>query len=454
MIQRKLPVIFVARSAAALILAAVVPMLIASPSAAMSPAASASTDPGPKVTREIKGSLPTHDGQRLHLVTELGNVRVHTGSSGKVEYHITLGTDASDPDSQKLLKDFELAAHPTPDGVSLRGEISGNGCSGHLWVTFDVSVPDAYNIDVTSHGGNIETENVDGRALLTTSGGNISAGSVNGFAHFETGGGHITVKDVSGDFFASTGGGHITAGSISGNASLHTGGGHIRVVSIGGIAKLDTGEGGNISVEKSGGGLTADTRGGQIEVGEAGGQVHARTGGGGIRVVRSSGPTNLESVRGSIYLTQVNSAVRASTNAGGITAWLGPDGKLPAGCDLHSADGDIVVYIPKELQLTIDAAIQQGEDHRLVVDPAFPLKVSYDDVSNGSHIVRAAGTLNGGGEVLRLRTVAGNIRIVMSDANRQLQVYKLQMDQLQKRLVEIQKEFEKQTSNDDSNESN
>ena len=135
MIQRKLPVTFVARSAAALILAAVVPMLIAFPLAAMSPAASASTDPGPKVTREIKGSLPTRDGQRLHLVTELGNVRVHIGSSGKVEYHITLGTDASDPDSQKLLKDFELAAHPTPDGVSLRGEISANGCTGHLWVT-------------------------------------------------------------------------------------------------------------------------------------------------------------------------------------------------------------------------------------------------------------------------------------------------------------------------------
>src|ERR1700684_4132593 len=124
MIQRKLPENRKPRNVAALILAAILPVLIALPIAAKSPAVTASTDPGPKLTREIKGSLPTHDGQRLHLVTELGNVRVHTGSSGTVEYHITLGTDASDPDSQKLLKDFELAAHPTPDGVSLRGEIS------------------------------------------------------------------------------------------------------------------------------------------------------------------------------------------------------------------------------------------------------------------------------------------------------------------------------------------
>jgi DUF4097 and DUF4098 domain-containing protein YvlB len=262
------------------------------------------------------------------------------------------------------------------------------------------------------------------------------------------------VKDVTGDFFASTGGGHITAGAISGNATLHTAGGHVRVVSIGGTARIDTGEGGNISVEKSGGGLIADTRGGQIEVGEAGGQVRARTGGGGIRVVRSSGPTNLESVRGSIYLTQVDSAVRASTNAGGITAWLGPDVKLAGGCDLHSSDGDIVVYIPKQLPLTIDAAIQLGDDHRLMVDPAFPLKVSYGDVANGSHIVKAAGELNGGGEVLRLRTIAGNIRIIMSDTNRQLQVYKLQMDQLQKKLEEMQKRVEEQTSKSDSQDSN
>jgi hypothetical protein len=441
--QKKTPVVLLAMFCA----------VIGQPLAAKHRAKPESTDPGSKLTREIKGSLPARDGQRLRLVTELGNVRIHTGNSENVEYRITLGTDTNDPDSQKLLKDFNLTARLAPDGVVLRGETSGDECTGHLWVTFDVTVPHEYNLEVTTHGGNIETENVDGHATLETSGGNISAGNVEGAARFETGGGHISVKDVSGDFYASTGGGHITVGKIDGNATLHTAGGHIRVVSIGGTAKLDTGAGGNISVEKSGAMLTADTRGGQIEVGEAAGQVRARTGGGGIRVVRSSGPTNLESGGGSIYLTQVNSAMRASTNVGGITAWLGSDGKLgsdsklPAGCDLHAAEGDIVVYIPKELRLTIDAAIQLGDDHRLLVDPAFPLKVSYDG-TNGSHVVRASGALNGGGEVLRLRTVAGNIRLVLSDSTRQLQVYKMQMEQIQKKLLEIQKTVEVQLSKD------
>jgi hypothetical protein len=42
--------------------------------------------------------------------------------------------------------------------------------------------------------------------------------------------------------------------------------------------------------------------------------------------------------------------------------------------------------------------------------------------------------LNGGGEVLRLRTVAGNIRLMLSDADKQLVMYRQQMEQLEQNL--------------------
>jgi len=42
--------------------------------------------------------------------------------------------------------------------------------------------------------------------------------------------------------------------------------------------------------------------------------------------------------------------------------------------------------------------------------------MSFDAASNGGHLARAEGPLNGGGEILHLRTVAGNIRVVASDA--------------------------------------
>jgi hypothetical protein len=391
-------------------------------------------DSGPRVSQELYGTLATRDGQRLHLSTDLGNVVIHTQNTGKLTYHAHLEADALQKDAKQLLKSFAVIAHETPEGVSFRGQTFGHQLRGRLWVTIEIGVPKNYGLDIWTGGGNIETDDVNGRVTLSTAGGNIVAANVGGPAHLSTGGGHITMKNVSGDLSANTGGGHITTGSISGNATLHTNGGHIRVASVKGLARLDTG-GGNITLEHSGGELVAETAGGQIEVGEAVGFVRAKTGGGGIRVVRASSPTNLQTEGGSIYLTQVEGAVRASTGAGGITAWFVPAPKLPGTCDLQAGEGDIVVYLPRQLAVTIDAQIQQGNEHHVFADPAFPLIVSYDDASNGSRRVRAEGALNGGGQVLRLRTVAGNIRLILSDANKQLELYKQQMEQIQEQLA-------------------
>ena len=389
----------------------------------------------PRLVSDSSGVIATRDGDHLRFVTDLGNVIIHTQNSGKIDYHVHLEADSTQKDARELLKSFHASAAAAPDGVSWRGHSYGRHSTGRLWVTIYVNVPKNYNVDVSTGGGNIEADDLNGHATLSTAGGNIRAGNVDGPAHLETGGGHISVKNVTGLLTANTGGGHITTGSIGGNAQLHTSGGHIRAGSVQGVARLDTG-GGNITLEHSGTELVAETAGGQIKVGEASGLVRAKTGGGGIRVVRLSGPTRLESVGGSIYLTQVDSAVKASSSTGGITAWFVTPTKQHGACELQSNDGDIVVYLPRELPVTIDAQIQKGDDHRVMFDPAFQLKVSYDDSTKGARTVRAEGALNGGGEVLRLRTVAGNIRVALSDSGKQIQLYKQQMEQLQQQMQE------------------
>jgi hypothetical protein len=151
-------------------------------------------------------------------------------------------------------------------------------------------------------------------------------------------------------------------------------------------------------------------------------------------VVHVTGPTNLQTGNGSIYLTQVDSSVKASTEAGAITAWFVAPANLRGVCELQSRDGDIVVYIPRHLPVTIDAQIRLGDQHHFILDPAFPLKVSYDNQPSGDRTAHAEGALNGGGEILRLRTVAGNIRVETSDTDKQLQLYKQQMEQLERKL--------------------
>ena len=402
----------------------------------------------PHLTSELTGSVATHAGDRIHLSTDLGSIVVHSQNSGKVDYHVHLETDAAQKDAAGLLKSFTISARPTADGVALKASAAGHS-TGRLWVTLELDIPKDSSLEVSTGGGNIDAAAIDGRVTLSTSGGNITAGDIGGAARLETGGGNIVAKSAGGELTAETGGGHITIGSVGGNATLHTSGGHIRVTSIQGTAHLSTG-GGNITLEHSGADLTAETGGGEIEVGEAAGLVRAKTSGGGIRVVRVFGPTDLQTAGGSIYLTQVDSPVKASTEAGGITAWFvtpaksgGAAAGAPTGTtDLQSSAGDIIVHIPRELAVTIDARIQMGGGHQLIVDPAFPLKVSYDDSAKGTGAVRAEGALNGGGEVLRLRAVAGNIQLIASDINKQAQLYKQQMDKMQQQMDKVEQQMQ------------
>jgi hypothetical protein len=378
-------------------------------------------------SRDFSGSVPTHDAAHLYLRTDLGSIVIHTHDLPTVDYHVHLEADSSTNDALRLLKSYSMRSIPAADGVSLVGVTSARLPAGRLWVTVELIVPKDYSLDVLTGVGNITADDLSGRQTLLTQGGNIITGNINGSAHLTAvAGGHISVKNVTGELVAETGGGHITTGAIGGSAYLHTHGGHIRVDSIGGLAHLVT-DGGNIALEHAGADVYAETAGGQIQVGEAAGLVRAKTDGGGIRVVRSSGPANLQTADGSIYVTQADDSVKASTATGGITAWF------------MSGNGDIVVYLGKKTPVTVDAQVQMGQTHGFIIDPAFPLAVRYDDGANGGRVAYATGSLNGGGEVLHLRTVAGNIRFVLGDADQQMQMYRQQMEGLQKQLDQLER---------------
>jgi DUF4097 and DUF4098 domain-containing protein YvlB len=394
-----------------------------------------------RVTYDIRGTAPTHDGQRLRVSVDLGNVVIKSQDSGKIDYTVHLEADGSARDAKQLLKTFIVTSRTDADGVVVRGLTTNKQDAGRLWITVQINVPMNYNLDVSTGGGNIQIDDVNGRAFLTTAGGNISSGNVNGPARFVTKGGHITARNIGGDWAATTGGGHITAGTIGGIATLHTDGGHIQVGGIGGPGHLTTG-GGNVYVGHSASQLVAETIGGQIEVGEAAGLVNAKTNGGGIHVVHMIGPSNLQTGGGSIYLTQVDGTVKASTGTGAITAWFVAPPKAESTCEFQSGEGDIVVYIPRQLPVTIDAQIQSDDKHQFFVDPAFRLLITRDPGPNGSEMLHAVGSLNGGGEVVHLRTVSGNIRLIASDAAKQVEIYKHQMKQMQDNMQNMTRQYE------------
>jgi TonB family protein len=86
---------------------------------------------------------------------------------------------------------------------------------------------------------------------------------------------------------------------------------------------------------------------------------------------------------------------------------------LPGASQLASGAGDIIVFLPRNLVATIDATIETGGEHHIESDPGIQLNLQSP---SGSGIVHATGLLNGGGELLKLRTTAGKIRLHFLDS--------------------------------------
>jgi TonB family protein len=373
---------------------------------------------------------------------------------------VHIETDVADPMGQHLLDNYALTTRETIDGVFLSGTLpnlralavnhrSHLARNAQFWVQFTITVPASFSLDVSSGAGDIETADIGGRVVLVTQGGNITTGSIGILGHplpradhpaakIETDGGHIAMKDVEGDVDAFTAGGHISAGAIDGNAKLRTGGGHIRATRIRGTAQLET-EGGNITVGEAGAFVGVRTGGGQIDFGEARGSVHAQTGGGGIRVMYVAGPMEVVTSGGSICLTRVANTVHAQTGEGTITAWITPDSnasqrshtvRLPGASQLASRTGDIVVYLPRNIAMTIDATVDSGGPARIEADPSLPLNIQ----THADGPVHAVAALNGGGAPLRLHTASGKIQLQFVEA--QLSLRQSLLDEEKQRLTE------------------
>jgi TonB family protein len=409
--------------------------------AAAGPAAARANDRGGEkrqLINEQNGNLTIRDGGHVRVDMDMGDVHILTGAGGGVIYRLRVEGSASEAARANGKSPFVLSAQSISDGVTLSGRMISEHHSGRLWVSLEVTLPKNSPLDANTQGGNVEVANLDARLRVDTGGGNVTVGRVGGDARLESGGGHITVQDVSGELTASTGGGHILAGRIHGDATLRTGGGHIRVAAVDGAARLDTG-GGNIFLQQAGARLTVTTGGGRIVVGEAPGGMQARTGGGGIRILRVAGPTELETGAGAIFLSRVQGSVHASTGSGVITAWLAApviagqssQGKaapgkgtvnpkasvrpVETGSDLESGNGDIVVYLPRDLGVNIEALLENSDSYRIDVDPPLALKVVSGLPGHGGAL-RAEGTINGGGPRVRLKAESGNIRLRVADA--------------------------------------
>lgn len=179
---------------------------------------------------------------------------------------------------------------------------------------------------------------------------------------------------------------------------IRTGGGNIRVYAISGHAELAT-SGGGIEVSNVTGDVTAHTSGGHIRVDQIHGEVNIATSGGGIEAESIDGPLNAKTSGGPIRIHGITGRVDARTSGGSIEAVFSKGNQ--GGGVLETSGGSIYARIDPAVSLELDASSSGGG-----VSSNLPIRQAGWNSRDSLH-----GTLGSGGNVLRLHTSGGGVRI-------------------------------------------
>ena len=208
--------------------------------------------------------------------------------------------------------------------------------------------------------------------------------------------GRIVLDRLMGPVQVRTPGGEIRAGRINGLLRCYSGGGPIRIDSVG-AAQIES-RGGEITIGDARGPVTAHSLGGNIQIERSDATVEASTAGGSIQIGSARG-VNCRAGAGGIRLKNVSGSVQAETASG--TILMEPSRISPLGeTFLRTGSGDIVVLLPSKLAVTVKAEAHEGGRTARVVS-GFPEIPVWG--------LTGAGSLNGGGPLMRLDATDGTI---------------------------------------------
>jgi len=189
---------------------------------------------------EVVKSYTVSGRAQVHVDTNDGSVRVVTGDSKQVEFHVQY-------QGYELDKDLHVEAKQSGDTVELNARVAGHwGISwGHNSrnLHIEVRMPRSADVQINTGDGSVETLALDGSLRVHTGDGSVKAASVTGDLDIDTGDGSITVEGAKGTIKLHTGDGHIEARGLDGTLDATSGDGHITIAGRFDGLSLKTGDG-------------------------------------------------------------------------------------------------------------------------------------------------------------------------------------------------------------------
>jgi len=378
---------------------------------------------------EIHKTFKVQKGGNLIMEDLQGDVSIKAWEKNEVDIHERKRMDIfSKSEAEAAMKESETGY--VQNGNTIR---IGGPAFERSWIqsAFDIYVPVEFNCDIESRGGDLSVAGIKGSIKASTGGGDITLKEIDGPVEIKTGGGdieitkttqNVTAKTGGGDVeitdsdglvHVSTGGGDITVLRTKDRVYVRTGGGDVEIRETQGDVEVTTG-GGEIDIVDANGNVNVKTGGGEIDIRNVTGNFVASTGGGGIDAKGIKGYLKIRTGGGDIDLGEVQGAIEVSTGGGDVSAVMTlKDFTVDHHVDIKTGGGEIDLTLPEKLPATIEAEIRfrqrTWEDYEITSD--FPLKITTEDEDSRYRVIRATGDINGGGNLIRLKTGGGNIHI-------------------------------------------
>jgi len=353
---------------------------------------------------ETTGTLPP--GREFRALTDLGSVDVQ-GTASQVTYVVRKrSNESTEALARRQFEQLRITASKVGDAVVLEGRMMSRGVN-RMAADFVVQIPRLTQVvKVETHGGALSFGSIQGAVLGFTAGGAVKIDDIGGTVKLTSGGGTIDAGTVNSDMFLRSGSGAISVQRVSGQLVVKTGGGRVKI-GTSGPATIETGAG-NIEVMKCNGELKATSGGGNLNFGEIAGNLTAETSGGSVRLSSAQGNVRVVTGGGSVELWKLGQGAYVETGGGAITAQFVGGRNQFRESYLHTALGDVVVYLPRDLGVNVHASTEMANGAGIKL--AFPgLVITSEGGQFGPKAIFAEGALNGGGPILRVRTTIGQI---------------------------------------------
>ncbi|SRR5579871_498891 len=351
----------------------------------------------------LKGEVP--GASALHVKIDGGSLRLEGYSGNRISYQVLSVPSKTLNRTQPDVSLYKVATYKRGDTSWLVATRQKDQLSPKS-IELVVRVPrQIHSVSLDTSGGDVSVRGVSGRVDVSTGGGHLQIDDVSGVVNAESGGQDIDVGTVESSGRFRTAGGQISVAYIKGDLDAFTGGGTISLGTGLRNAVLESAAG-DVHVAFCGGTLKAQSGGGNLVLGDVAGPADIRTNGGNLRLRSAKGFVKAQTSAGNIELDGVPAA-DASTGAGSIVAKFTASDHRRHNSLLETTTGDITVFLPAELPMTIHATVDYGAGHTINSEiPGLRVASEGDGLSSS---IFADGKLNGGGPVLEVHAGNGNI---------------------------------------------